>query len=315
MSSKHLYLSGPPRSGTTMLELIASAHSAVTITPETHFIQKVLRKKYLAPDRLSPDKTDSIIQFMQADKKLNSWPGFDLDKFMGQTEPAAFTLAGLLDALFRSYAVVNNSGTIYLGNKKGLYADGFGPYIKRLHPDARFIFIVRDPRDVTRSIMKNLEAKELKNAAFTCCRREYYISRMQKEYPGDVLVIHYEDLVLDPEKTCRYITSFLGLEFEIGMLSFYEKNIDGSRLLGLTRDIHSNTRGPFNPDLIGQWEKDSSFNPRELKRIELINYCYMEKYSYKVKSELTPMQIWAARLLSGFKVRLHHLKRIIEFIR
>ncbi len=315
MKREHIYIAGPPRSGTTMLELIVSAHSEVTITPETHFIQKVLRKKYLVPACLSPEKLAAIKQAMQNDKKLNSWPCFDVNKFFARADFSAPTLSELLDALFLAFASANQSGSRYLGNKKGLYADGFGPYIKRLHKDARFIFIVRDPRDVVRSIVKNLAARELQNAAFTCCRREYYISWLQKKYPEDVMVIRYEDLVTEPEEICRRLTVFLGLEYEAGMISFYEKNRDGSRLLGLTKDIHTNTTNNFNPSLIGQWEKENCFSLRELKAIENINYKYMKKYGYRPKSKFSILMVKVTGLFYALKLRLHHLKRILEYNR
>lgn len=279
---KHIFLSGLPRSGTTLLRLVLSSHPMITITPETHFIQQLFNKRFAPYKRLNQAEMDSVVQLMKSDVKLNSWPAFELDSFL-EKFPAnrGMTIGQLFDHLFRTFAEQTNSGTDYLGNKKGLYASGYGPYTKKIFPDAKFVYTVRDPRDVTRSILKNLSKSSLVEATTTCLERSRHMVKMLKRFPNDVLIVLYEDLVTEPERVCRQICDFLGVPFDERMVTFYEMNRDGSRLMEVTKDIHQHTATPFNPELIGQWKREKCFTAKELKTIETITRDYMKRYSYE----------------------------------
>jgi len=279
---KHVFVSGPPRAGTTLLRFVLSAHPKITITPETRFIQQLFAKGLAPQKRLSQDAMASVVQLMRFDAKLSSWPAFDLDDFLDNLSThRGMTVGQLLDHLFQTFAEQTNSGTDYLGNKKGLYAQGYGPYTKQVFPDAKFVYIVRDPRDVTRSVVKNLSGYSSVEAAATCSDRNRHMIRMRELFPDDVLVVRYEDLISEPEQVCRSMCDFLGIPFDEQMLTFYKMNRDGSRLIGVTKDIHQHTTTPFNPNLIGQWKKKRCFTAKELQTIEAIARDYMNRYGYE----------------------------------
>jgi hypothetical protein len=280
---KHLFVAGPQRSGTTLLQLVLSAHPLITVTPEAQFITRLFAEDYAPEQPLNQTQKQVAIALMRDDQKLNSWPSFNLEDFLAivpwQTD---LTLRQLLDFLFRFFAKQTHSGTDYLGNKKSLYASKpHGRYTKRIFPDAKFIYIVRDPRDVTRSMLKNLAPSSLEKAARICQRRGRNIAEMMELFPDDVLIVRYEDLILTPEPVSRRICEFLSIPYEAQMLRFYELNSDGSRLIGVTKDIHPQTTTPFNPNLIGQWQKQACFTTQELQTIETITCNYMSQYGYE----------------------------------
>jgi len=308
LNNKHLFISGPPRSGTTLLELIMSAHSQITITPETHFIQKIIKKKYMPPKLLSAADKQEISHLMKNDRKLNSWPTFNLLQSLEKLHIDEVTLAGLLDQIFLDFARSNRGGSLYIGNKKGLYAEGFGPYIKKLFPDARFIYIVRDPRDVTRSILKNLESRTLKSAASLCSDRYAQIKKMLSRFPAATKIIRYEDLVLKPEKAVSDLCAFLGINFEPAMLYFYKHNLGGSRLMAVTKTIHANTSTPLNPALVNQWAREDFFSNEQLILVETINFRYMQELDYKP----TVLPGKAVLMLTALKGRLKYLQRRLK---
>jgi hypothetical protein len=305
---KHVFVSGPPRAGTTLLRLVLSAHPLITVTPETHLIGKLFERHFAPGRKLNQNEMEFVIQLMRSDVKLNSWPAFYLDEFLEQIpRHRGLTVAQVLDSLFRAFAKCIDSGTDYLGNKKGLYATGYGPYTKRVFPDAKFIYTVRDPRDVTRSILENLSGRSLVEAAATCSDRNRHMIRMRDLFPDDVLIVRYEDLVSEPEQACRRVCDFLGAVFDERMLTFYEANPDFSLLVGATRDIHPHTISPFNPGLIGQWKKILTIE--ELQTIEAITRDYMKRYGYKPEALSGGLVEMTARFRTSLRLWYRHFRK------
>ncbi|MER2508730.1 MAG: sulfotransferase [Amaricoccus sp.] len=90
--------------------------------------------------------------------------------------------------------------------------------IRRLVPDARFILMVRDGRDVAASFIRR------KGSAEIGARRWLADNRLVRAEEGapDVFVLRYEDLIADPEGALRGICEFTGFDFASEMLRFHE---------------------------------------------------------------------------------------------
>lgn len=293
VDKKYLFISGPPRAGTTLLRLVLSTHPEITITPETHFIQQLLDFGFDPHGELNQTHREHLLKLINDDVKLQSWPMFsasEYQQFARTTKP--LTVYQLLDTLFVSFSQNIDSGIQYLGNKKGMYAEGYARYVRRIFPGAKFIFIVRDPRDVARSIQSSFDNFGMLDGAYTCAMRSIFINRIQKKIPDDVLVVRYEDLVMEPETISQSICDFLDLPLYEQMVRFYEQNPDGSMLIGVTKDIHQHTTVPFNPDLIDQWKKSQYYTKKELQKIETITLGYMKKFGYVPETNVR--KIWAA---------------------
>ncbi len=279
---RHVFASGAPRSGTTLLQLVLSAHPRITIAPETRLIGWLFRLRRSPHRPLSAEDRALLQHWVRKDQQLTSWPGAvaeDVDRML--VDGADWTVASFLDQLFQLYARRTGGGTAWLGNKREIYLAGYTGYTLRAFPDAHFIAIVRDPRDVVRSIVRNLRTQEVDAAATVCHVMGRHIVAARKRYPDRVHVVRYEDLVRDPDTVCRAICSFLGEPFDAGMITFHEGNRDGARLIGDTRHIHPHTTTPFNPDLIGQWEKESCFSQKELHAIESATRDMLLQFGYE----------------------------------
>ncbi len=267
ISPKHLFVAGLPRSGTTLLELVLSAHEQIVITPETYFIQQWIGGEKTPDAVLNAGSRRRLFALMKGDEKLAAWPHFDLDDFLS-LEPfnPGVTFATVLDALFLHYAGLHGKQPTVVGNKKGLYVTS-GATVKALFPDARFVFIVRDPRDVTMSIVANFR-KGVEATAEDIANRFRRMNKMRSAYGRDVKIIRYEDLVLQPEATCRELAAFAGVDESQSMLQFYLQNRQGERLLANRRSIHGNTQRPFDPELVCRWKKGQGLESEELATVD-----------------------------------------------
>ncbi len=92
--------------------------------------------------------------------------------------------------------------------------------IAALLPAARFIYLVRDGRDVAISLMRRSPSLEAgierwltdNNAALAAMER----------FPERVVVLRYEDLVADPAASLGALCDFLGVPYDEAMLRYHE---------------------------------------------------------------------------------------------
>ena len=135
----------------------------------------------------------------------------------------------------------------------------FLPLIRRVFPDSKILFALRDPRDVVLSCFQQrfgmnaamVQFLELNSAA------AYYDKVMSlglicRERLGlSVFEVRYEDVVADLEKVARGVTSFLELPFESSMLSPAEaalqRNINTPSVRQVVQPIYNRS--------VARWKK------------------------------------------------------------
>lgn len=278
---KQLFISGPPRSGTTLLELILMSHSDICITPENYCLENIFKNKSLFFNHKIIDP-NILIEILKKDKKLNNWPKFKLDDFLRQYPIDEKTKVDqLINNMFIFYADSFGKKKVkYIGNKKGLYATGYGSFVKKIFPEAKFIYILRDPKDVVYSIIKNLNEKSVINAAFRCYYVHKYIAKMKKRYDKDILIIRYEELTKLPYKVLQNVCEFLSIKYEINMINFFKFNKNSELLIYEKRNIHKNTTKPIDTQYTGQWKRKNYFKRFEIRIIESICLHYMRYFHY-----------------------------------
>lgn len=225
------FIVGLSRSGTTLLRLMLDAHPELAIPPETHFIPEVAKACQAAADPRAA--------FSRGLTSASTWSDFHLAAEVLETRIGSIDPFDLGDALRAFY---------------GLYAERFGKrrwgdktnhlwnlkLIQHLLPEARFIHIVRDGRDVALSI-KDLwwGPSSVAEAA------EYWRSGIHKARGQVADLLHYreirfEDLVLDTERHLRQLCDFIELDWHPAMLE-YHRNAE-NRLLELNAFVDPKTR-------------------------------------------------------------------------
>lgn len=134
---------GTGRCGTTLLRLMLDAHPDLAISPETHFIPHVAAARAGSPN--------PAVTFIKAVVGSRTWGDLHLDsQALGEAvrrlEP--FTVGEALRLIYRLYAAC--FGKARWGDKTPIYFSQMS-LIHRLLPEARFVHIIRDGRDVALS--------------------------------------------------------------------------------------------------------------------------------------------------------------------
>lgn len=203
---------GVARSGTTLLRLMLDAHPELAIPHETHFLPAALREPDASRERFSELLTG-----------FPTWEDLDTpaELFRGEllgVEP--FSVPEGLRAFYRLYARSRGKGR--WGDKTPKYV----LHVRDIHealPEARFLHIIRDGRDVAVSLRPLWFAPGESMEALAGMWVEH-ISRARAEGLGQpfYLEVRYEDLIADPAGQLQRITRFLDLPYDPTMLAYHE---------------------------------------------------------------------------------------------
>lgn len=211
---------GAPRSGTTLLRLMLDAHPALAIPPETGFLRDAAR---LAAGDASA-RGALFASITQHPPEAPNWPDFGLEAAALHAALAAidtFDVAEGVRAFYRLYAA--RFGKARYGDKTPLYCLHL-PEIEALLPEAHFIHLVRDGRDVALSLRENWFAPA-RDLAGLARHWTQWVSRARSDGAERrrYLEVRYEELVEKPQTVLERICAFLALPFDAAMLRHHER--------------------------------------------------------------------------------------------
>ena len=259
------FIVGMGRSGTTLLRLMLDAHSELAIGPETEFAPEVIRA--CRGDGATPAELMTLL------REQRKWGDFDLDEAELERRFAAapkLTGGAALRAFFQLYA--DGQGKPRWGDKTPAYVKRM-PMISKALPEARFVHVIRDGRDVALSRAKRASDPASPAKAAETWRKRIGKAREASKRLDHYLEVRYEDLITDTEPALRRVAEFVELPFEEGMLRYYERA--GERLEEISRDLpaqgtkasrpgeeraaaHALAKEPPKPDRIAAWRERMS---------------------------------------------------------
>jgi hypothetical protein len=275
------FIVGAGRSGTTLLRLMLDAHPDLAIPPETHFLPEAAEACKHASD---PRRA-----FLETVLSHRRWTDLHIEEDLLAQRIAAiepFDFGEAVRALYGLYA--EKFGKSRWGDKTPQYRNRMR-VIQELLPEAHFIHIIRDGRDVALSV-KDLwfGASSVEEAARRWRRGIEKARRQSKKLPH-YLEIRYEDLVCETEPALKKICSFIDLPWNQSMLDYHKTAEE--RMSELYRDRHgirkeeyraifSLTTEPPQRDRVGRWRQEMTTVDRE--RFEAIAGDTLRKLNYDV---------------------------------
>ena len=249
------FIIGVHRSGTTLLRFMLSSSPRLYIPPESDFIPRFFLRHPTRP--LNRRKIASLLDIIFDQYRfVRSWEGArpTAEQIMARME--APTPAAFLDTLYSLYAAQH--GAERWGDKTPIYSS-YVPLLDVLFPDAQFIHLIRDGRDVALSMLDQWGSKEPHVDIFFTARN--WLRRIRAaQAAGRVLGPHrfyelrYESLVQAPEETMRRICGFLGEPFVDAMAEQHRL----ARKVVAADGFHAPVRQPPSTGRIGRWEREMS---------------------------------------------------------
>jgi hypothetical protein len=238
------FVVGVGRSGTTLLRMMLDSHPQLAIPPETHFVPRLIGAAEAW--RVTPERLLDVV----VNDPHRRWGDFGISEqeFLERLrEIPRVNQADPVRAFYRLYA--EKAGKRRWGDKTPGYLTRMRR-IKRTLPEARFVHVIRDGRDVALSWNRRLAQREGKEPVpierlAQRWRRQISGAREDASAIGDYLEIHYEHLVLETESTLRRVAEFIELEWDPVMLSYHQRAPE--RLQEMARDMPEADGRPARP--------------------------------------------------------------------
>ncbi len=213
-----LFVIGSGRSGNTLVRRVLMASGQIYIPPETFVLGELIT---LWPRAWTLSWREQIWLFCAHFEKHHHWPTFELPNLNGfaaeaqQLRPQR--LRPLIEAFYHYLARASNSSATRWGDKTPWNTYHL-PSIARTFPEARYLWLVRDGRDVALSYRKAGLIPTFEAAALRWGEANGACARLARWSPH-VLQVRYEDLVADPETVFANVFTWAGLTFTPAMLS------------------------------------------------------------------------------------------------
>jgi hypothetical protein len=264
------FVVGVPRSGTTLLRLMLDAHPELAIPPETAFLPRVIRRWHeLEADGAGDD--ERLAACLELITSHPRWAALEIERGALQAHLASLRSPTVGDVA-RSVHVVSAAqrGKPRWGDKTPRYLKHMFR-LKQALPEARFVHVIRDGRDIAVSLAQVSWGPDDEVAAARQWSR--WIRRARRLAielpPGAYTEVRYEELVSDPDRALRRVAEAMELPWDAAMLAHHEGG--GERLAPVIRDSSDRAGGPItaaerarahgraaqapDPDRIGRWRE------------------------------------------------------------
>lgn len=275
---------GCERSGTTLTRAMFDSHPGLAVAEEFNFAMTLSRDagRYAGP----PLDAAAVVETVTTHPFFFRWNLAPEAVSKSVDEAAPQTLADVIRAVYAAYAEAQ--GKPRYADKNPRYVLHM-PRLAALLPEARFVHIIRDGRDVALSLLDvRWGADSVEEAAMTWRKRAGTGVREGRALGSSrYREVRYEELVGDPERIVRDLCVFLELSYDAGMLRYFER---ADKVLTTKRypDEHPHL---FQPPTSGlrDWRREMSPSDRAL--FESIAGDLLGQLGYEVEGITVPARM------------------------
>ncbi|MAA79117.1 MAG: hypothetical protein CL916_07630 [Deltaproteobacteria bacterium] len=288
------FLIATERSGSNLITKILDAHPNVCGPSPLHILRVFGMTFYQAGD-ISHEKTwTDIIEDLNAllQSDFARWKHvFTKTELLQLAEPG--DLSTLLRQVFFIEAQAHGKQQVFI---KEIELYKYHSFIQWVFPNAKFLYLIRDPRDVSLSWRKSgPHAGGLLSGSSTWIQDQKQSIPLLASWAenGRAILVKYEDLVTQKEKELLRICDFLNIEYTDRMLDFHKDDLtrQNASLNPLWKNL-SNTIMENNSNKFEQ-----AMTRVEVAMVERICFAEMQYFGYQLKSEwsilekITPQHI------------------------
>lgn len=251
---RYFFICGAPKSGTTWLQRLLDAHPSLVCSGEGHFIERLVLPMFQVARQYN--------QHLQlvAERVYEGRPYYR----PLESQDLAPLLRSFIAELMARRA---KPATIAIGDKTPRYTE-FLNELRSLFPDARFLHVVRDPRDVVVSRLHHAmragfpEAlmigtkthRELtEKGAEAWVKAQELFARFAATHPQQCLELRYEDLSGSPRMEIGRTFRFLGVADAPDLVNAALENASFEKWASRPRGEEDRTSF-FRKGVVGGWK-------------------------------------------------------------
>lgn len=266
------------RSGSNFLTSLLNGHPEVSGPPPTHLFRLFATNRGHYGD-LEDDESWTVLVddvVLNFECKLGLWStSVTGDDLRHHVSPR--TLAWILRFVYEREANHDRAGHIFV---KENHTARFAPFLLASFPNCRFVWLVRDPRDVAASWFATSSIPGGVERAVEVWLADQEDSLALAHQLADsqrMIRVTYEDLVADPAIALQRITSFLGLSYDDAMLEAHDH--DRTRANAARIDAWANLMKPVIRDNTGSHRKVLTAEERQY--VEIACGDLMQRLGYR----------------------------------
>lgn len=251
---------GSGRNGSTLLGALLNRHPDIYLSPEQYVLPYTIFRWHLLrhQDWLKVCE-GAMHDFVQHTNWV--WNDQDREYLMDHIKS--------LPIKYRNIANIYRSMCLHFARRLNKTATIIGDHSPKMtyftktllneFPNSKFLFLVRDPRDVILSYSKlaQLKYKMPEGVVRKWIQSVETFHRIRSIEGNRIEVVKYEDLVLKTEITMRNISKFLDIPFTKKMT---QQDLDLAPCQMNVRDEerHQNLSKPISGDSVNRWERELS---------------------------------------------------------
>ena len=237
------FLIGAERSGTTLLRLMLNGHPLISWLNEFEYSVDQIVNNDIWPD------IECYSDYLSTNRIFQS-TGFTIDKKLNYPD---------LIKSFLSQKQERDAKPIV-----GATCHRHYDRLLRIFPRARFIYLLRDPRDVARSNIGMGWAGNVWKGVDRWVEAENLWENLKQNLRENIsyIEVRYENLISEPEATLSAICSFINVEYDSSMMSY----------------PNYTTYSIPDPSLTEQWKRKMSI--KEIELVESKIFDHMKKRGY-----------------------------------
>lgn len=274
----HVFIVGTGRCGTTLLASMLTCHPLIHVPPETKFF------RFFRPERVLGrpiQGSEDAARWLEICRPSRYWDdvGLDEDRLERDVAAGAGDDAAVFAAMSQQW--IEQTGCRVLGEQTPAHWRTIEEILAAI-PDARFVHMVRDPRDVAlsaRSIrMGSWHSGSIHRSAWAITTALDAMDAARRRLgPERIHELRYEDIILDTEPTLRGLTEWIGVPWDAAILQFHES---GRAVFSERVEAwQALTRAPLTADRVGRYR--TGMAQREIRAVERALGPRLERWGYR----------------------------------
>ncbi len=231
---KPIFILSLPRTGSTLLQRVLMSHSKISSFAEPHFLLPFI---YANKKEGTVSSYSHISSYKAVSDVVKNLPNKENDYFKY-----------LKDFSLKIYQDLSDDKAVYFLDKTPVYIWVI-PEIMKIFPNAKFVFLFRNPIQVFSSVITTFSDSRFKKFyRFKRYLDEGFdlLSEKYEEYKDNSISIKYEDFVKNPEVKLKELLEYLELDHEENMLDAYKR-----------QDLIGRSMDPIGLELYNKVEKAS----------------------------------------------------------
>ena len=252
LSCEPFFILGSGRNGSTLLASTLSQYQNIHIPPEQFVLPYAIMKFRLFNFFSWKRLTKIIWNDYKKDGNTTNW------RFYQRDLKESKSLRGILDKVYSS----STNKKFKIWGDKTPQNTYFIKHIFPVYPHAKYVFLIRDGRDVVNSLVKMMRANkkyqsytehQLLQQATKLWNKSINVYDWLQDKGARLLLVKYEDFTSNPNKIINKISLFLNIELE----NFHAAEKGES--MGVHKMLHhQNLNKPITTDSIGKWKTELS---------------------------------------------------------